>query len=194
VLSLFISPNTPITTTVYDAQVTNLNGGTADEGITYSIKGTNADKFSITAGTGILTYKTIQTSVHDDTITIVATDVAGNKTEKSITVSVKNSAQGFSINGEKAYDYSSSSVSSAGDVNGDGLDDLIVGARRADLNNNQLDSGKSYVIFGKIDNTTINLSAKVFTDTVMDRSASLPATSVATMVTVSLCTDVCIVL
>jgi hypothetical protein len=42
-------------------------GGTADEGITYSIKGTNADKFSITAGTGILTYKTIQTSVHDDT-------------------------------------------------------------------------------------------------------------------------------
>ena len=123
-----ISPNTPITTTVYDAQVTNLNGGTADEGITYSIKGTNADKFSITAGTGILTYKTIQTSVHSDTVTIVATDIAGNKTEKSITVSVKNSAQGFSINGEKAYDYSSSSVSSAGDVNGDGLDDLIVGA------------------------------------------------------------------
>jgi hypothetical protein len=63
--------NLPITTTVYDAQVTNLNGGTADEGIAYSIKGTNADKFSITAGTGILTYKTIQTSVHDDTITIL---------------------------------------------------------------------------------------------------------------------------
>jgi hypothetical protein len=59
-----ISPNTPITTTVYDAQVTNLNGGTADEGITYSIKATNADKFSITAGTGILTYKTIQTALY----------------------------------------------------------------------------------------------------------------------------------
>jgi hypothetical protein len=39
--------NTPITTTVYDAQATNLNGGNADEGITYKIKGTNADKFSI---------------------------------------------------------------------------------------------------------------------------------------------------
>jgi hypothetical protein len=59
-----ISPNTPITTTVYDAQVTNLNGGTVDEGITYSIEGTNTDKFSITTDTGILTYKTIQTSVH----------------------------------------------------------------------------------------------------------------------------------
>jgi hypothetical protein len=42
-------------------------------------------------------------------------------------------------------------------VNGDGLDDLIVGAHKADSNSNKLDSGKSYVIFGKIDSTTINL-------------------------------------
>jgi hypothetical protein len=33
--------------------------------------------------------------------------------------------------------------------------------------------------------------AKIFTDTVISCSALLPATSVATMVTVSLCTDVC---
>jgi hypothetical protein len=49
-------------TTVYDAQATNLDGGTIDEGITYSIKGTNADKFSITTNTGILTYAEKQTS------------------------------------------------------------------------------------------------------------------------------------
>jgi hypothetical protein len=36
--------------------------------------------------------------------------------------------------------------------------------------------------------------AKIFTDTVISCSVSLPATSVATMVTVSLCTDVCIAL
>jgi hypothetical protein len=59
--------NAPIATTVYDAQVTNLNDGTVDEGITYSIEGTNTNKFSITTDTGILTYKTIQTSVHDET-------------------------------------------------------------------------------------------------------------------------------
>jgi hypothetical protein len=33
---------------------------------------------------------------------------------------------GFVINGELAYNESGWSVSSAGDVNGDGLDDLIV--------------------------------------------------------------------
>jgi hypothetical protein len=54
------------------------------------IKGTNADKFAITTDTGILTYKTIQATAHDnDTVTIVATDVAGNEAEQPITVSVK---------------------------------------------------------------------------------------------------------
>ncbi|CAC9549109.1 hypothetical protein [uncultured Gammaproteobacteria bacterium] len=152
-----VDVDTPITTTVYDAQATNLNGGNADEGITYRIKGTNADKFAITADTGILTYKAIQTSVHNDTVTIVATDVAGNKAEQSIIVSVKILAQGFVINGENAGD-ASGIASTAGDVNGDGLDDLIVGAWKAD-SNGKSDTGKSYVIFGKIDSTTINLSA-----------------------------------
>jgi hypothetical protein len=35
---------------------------------------------------------------------------------------------GFVINGESKNDHSGYSVSNAGDVNGDGLDDLIVGA------------------------------------------------------------------
>jgi hypothetical protein len=48
-------------------------------------------------------------------------------------------------------DLSGSSVSSAGDVNGDGLDDLIVGAWSAN-------AGKSYVIFGKTDTGAIDLS------------------------------------
>ncbi len=156
--------NAPITTTVYDAQVTNLNGGTADEGITYRIKGANVSKFSITAGTGILTYKTIQLSVHDndevaDTVAIVATDIAGNEAERLIAVSVKeNLVRGFVINGENANDKSGHSVSTAGDVNGDGLDDVIVGAFDANLSSKSK-AGKSYVVFGKTDNTAINLSA-----------------------------------
>jgi hypothetical protein len=63
---------------------------------------------------------------------------------------------GFVINGAAADDYSGFSVSSAGDVNGDGLDDLIVGANGADPNGTY--SGASYVVFGKADGTSVNLS------------------------------------
>jgi hypothetical protein len=52
-----------------------------------------------------------------------------------------NSLGGFVINGEEPNDWSGLSVSSAGDVNGDGLDDLIVGAAHADLNGKK-DVGK----------------------------------------------------
>jgi hypothetical protein len=40
---------------------------------------------------------------------------------------IKGMQRGFVINGETADDLVGMSISSAGDVNGDGLDDLIVG-------------------------------------------------------------------
>jgi len=64
---------------------------------------------------------------------------------------------GFVINGVSAGDNSGFNVSSAGDVNGDGLADLIVGARRDDPNGD--DSGASFVVFGKTDSTVVELSA-----------------------------------
>lgn len=54
---------------------------------------------------------------------------------------------GFVINGIDAFDYAGVSVSGAGDLNGDGFDDIIVGAGGVDLGSN-LDAGESYVIFG----------------------------------------------
>ena len=51
---------------------------------------------------------------------------------------------GFRLNGVAAGDYSGRAVSNAGDVNGDGLADLLIGAEGV----NQ-DAGASYVVFGR---------------------------------------------
>ena len=67
-----------------------------------------------------------------------------------------DNAGGFVINGVSAYDQSGYSVSSAGDVNGDGFDDLIVGARYDNPNGGY--SGASFVVFGKTDGSAVELS------------------------------------
>jgi hypothetical protein len=61
---------------------------------------------------------------------------------------------GFSIRGVAGRSFSISSMASAGDVNGDGLTDLIVGACEFDPGG----TGKSYVIFGKPGGEAIDLS------------------------------------
>ena len=61
-------------------------------------------------------------------------------------LSTLDGSNGFAINGIANY-FSGRSVSSAGDVNGDGFDDLIIGATAADPNG--IGSGQSYVVFGR---------------------------------------------
>ncbi|MEH1798214.1 MAG: calcium-binding protein, partial [Nostoc sp.] len=60
--------------------------------------------------------------------------------------STLNGTSGFAINGINEDDQSGISASSAGDINGDGVDDLIIGAEDADPNG--YGSGQSYVVFG----------------------------------------------
>ncbi|MEH2283600.1 MAG: hypothetical protein V7K90_20100 [Nostoc sp.] len=86
--------------------------------------------------------------------------VFGKSTRWSATLNLSdlNGANGFALNGIAANDYSGHSVSSAGDINGDGIDDLIIGALGADPNGEK--SGQSYVVFGKSTgwSATLNLS------------------------------------
>ncbi len=56
-------------------------------------------------------------------------------------------SSGFRIDGAAAGDYSGISVASAGDVNGDGRADVIVGAYGANPSSGN-DAGSSYVIYG----------------------------------------------
>jgi hypothetical protein len=66
-----------------------------------------------------------------------------------------NGSNGFRLDGAAAYDRSGRSVSAAGDINGDGLGDLIVGASGADPNGNS-DAGSSYVVFGRVTDQLFN--------------------------------------
>ena len=59
-----------------------------------------------------------------------------------------NGSNGFVIQGENVGDLSGNSVSHAGDINGDGIDDMIIGAAGADPNGNDR-AGSSYVVFGR---------------------------------------------
>jgi hypothetical protein len=66
----------------------------------------------------------------------------------AIDLSSLTGTNGFVINGIDVLDKSGHRVSSAGDINGDGIDDVIIGAYRADPNG-QSAAGESYVIFGR---------------------------------------------
>ena len=82
------------------------------------------------------------------------------------TVDLTNLAasEGFIIQGDAAGDSAGFSVSSAGDVNGDGIDDLIVGAFGGDDGGNG--AGEAYVIYGKLGSTrgTVDLTALAASD------------------------------
>ncbi len=70
-------------------------------------------------------------------------------------------AAGMTIFSSEADDRVGSSVGKAGDINADGFDDLIVGARFADgIDNGRSRAGESYVVFGKASlPTSLNLNS-----------------------------------
>ncbi|KAJ1387203.1 hypothetical protein B484DRAFT_409969, partial [Ochromonadaceae sp. CCMP2298] len=87
----------------------------------------------------------------------------------------KPDSGGFIIYGVFPYDYFGISVSGAGDVNGDGIDDFIVGAPRANptggtdpvyFRGGRTDCGAAYVIYGKKSGVrNIDLKSFVFSNT-----------------------------
>jgi hypothetical protein len=61
---------------------------------------------------------------------------------------VGDGRDGFAITGIDAYDFSSFPVNAAGDINGDGIDDVVIGALHADPRGRE-SAGESYVVFGR---------------------------------------------
>src|SRR5436190_21202311 len=65
----------------------------------------------------------------------------------NIDLSSLDGSNGFKLSGVAAGDHSGAQVASAGDVNGDGFADVIIGAYGADPHGSG--SGSSYVVFGR---------------------------------------------
>ncbi len=72
----------------------------------------------------------------------------------NIDLTTLNGTTGFALDGVTAGDHSGMSVASAGDVNGDGFSDLVVGAFGADPGGAQ--SGAAYVVFGRLPDAAVN--------------------------------------
>ena len=133
--------------------------------LAYSLSGTDAALFTIDANTGEVSFMAapdFEVPGDDDgdnvyDITVTASD-GTNSTNHNVAITVTDEydliplssldgTNGFTLNGIDGGDYSGSSVSSAGDVNGDGYDDLIIGAWKADPGGDSY-AGETYVIYG----------------------------------------------
>lgn len=85
---------------------------------------------------------------------------------------------GFRINGISSNDFSGYSVASAGDMNGDGLSDLIIGALGATVPGNRAHAGASFLVFGDNIQITVNQQtilgggSQVLTPLILNSSAS----------------------
>lgn len=90
--------------------------------------------------------------------------IFGGPNPTSVNVSSLTGTNGFTILGVGAYDYLGAAVSAAGDINGDGLDDILIGADRADYTAGSSGSGRAYVVFGRSDGFTASINLDVPND------------------------------
>ncbi|PSJ16717.1 beta strand repeat-containing protein [Nitrosomonas supralitoralis] len=137
------------------------NGFRLDEGTEHEFSGVSISGAGDVNGDGF----------DDFVIGNYAADPNGNSSGSSYVVFGKSSgfdatlsitgldgSNGFRLDGVAQYDFSGGTVSGAGDINGDGFDDVMIGAEGADPNGYL--SGSSYVVFGKARgfDATMNLS------------------------------------
>ena len=163
--SAIVPENLSVGSAAYTAVARDPEGDT----LIYGLSGTDAGDFTIDAVTGDVRFKATpdyENPADDDKdnvydVTVTATDGDGGdrkSTDHAVAITVTDAydeialsgldgTNGFTVTGIDPYDYAGFSVSSAGDVNGDGYDDLIVGARFADPGG-ESDAGETYVVYG----------------------------------------------
>jgi hypothetical protein len=83
--------------------------------------------------------------------------VLGSASPSSISLSSLGASTGMTITGQASSDISGHNVAGAGDVNGDGLADILIGAHAADPGGRG-NAGKVYVVFGRPTMAALNLA------------------------------------
>ena len=151
----------------------------------YRLDGTDAALFTINADTGVVSFRNAPDYENPGDadgnnryeITITARGSNGLSSSQDVTISVNNVNErvllseldtddlGFSINGLDGVDYGTRTVvSSAGDFNGDGIDDFIIGAPTTPYpiplpeDGGVENAGSVYVVYGRADGRTVELS------------------------------------
>jgi len=113
---------------------------------------------------------------------VAATDSGGLSFTKGVTIAVADITEpprppaslgdldtnGFKITGEAEGDVAGLSVSAAGDVNGDGIDDVIVGATNNDEGGDV--AGAAYVVYGRTDGSLADVDLDVLGGQTPDNS------------------------
>jgi len=89
---------------------------------------------------------------------------SGSGFAASLDLSTLDGSNGFRLDGIDVDDYSGWSVSTAGDVNGDGYADILVGAYQADPGGDSK-AGETYVVFGGDFTGTVTHAGTVAADT-----------------------------
>ena len=136
------------------AQGIRIDGAAADDGSGDSVSGAgdvNADGYDDV----IIGARDADNNMRDDSGSSYV--VFGSASPVDLDLATLTPDQGIRIDGAAADDDSGESVSGAGDVNADGYDDVIIGAREAD-NNMRDDSGSSYVVFGSASPVNLDLA------------------------------------
>ncbi|MGF1456602.1 MAG: Ig-like domain-containing protein [Alphaproteobacteria bacterium] len=159
------TPSTPFTVTItfsdevsgFEADEVTVTGGTVIGPLTSAdnttffaaIRPDTAGPVSVDVDAAVATDEGGSGNVAAPTFTTTFTPDTPETGLTEIDLDALNGTNGFVINGIEADDYSGYAVSHAGDLNGDGIADLIVGARFADgAGNGESDAGEAYVVFG----------------------------------------------
>ena len=122
----------------------DINGDGYDDLIAGALKG---DDGMGDAGEAYVVYGKADPAAEEDAGTQFGTTDEMGEMRQVLDTSTLAPAAGFIIQGDAGGDQLGSSVSGAGDVNGDGLDDLIVGARLSDDGGGN--AGEAYILYGK---------------------------------------------